>query len=635
MRNVQLFLKRTADILISAMMILFLIAIPVLLVIPIAIRLDSKGPAVFTQDRAGKNGKVFKIYKFRTMLLPEESFHPDGTPMTSKERITRVGHFLRKTSLDELMQLFNVLNGTMSIIGPRPTLPYQVERYTEEQMRRLQMRPGVTGWAQVNGRNDLTWTEKIVYDVEYVEKFSLLFDLKILLRTVSVVLKREGVEFNNPDKVINRGAEVNEKKEKEVSGMKALVLAGSNSQIVLLKQLRQRNITTVLADNNPNAIAIPYADKFVRADILDDVVIKKIAIDEKVDFLITVCADQVLITVAKVSEELGLPCYIDYDTACKVSDKGHMKDIFHKHGIPTSKHMFMAELDMEKLTGMQFPLVVKPVDGYSAKGVRKATDEAELRQYFQEAAEISRSGVVIVEEYVEGAELTVDFQVVDGKAYLLSASNTEKVNYKDRFLAFRTRFPASVSEETMNRVAEIGQKIATAFQLKNTPMLVQLLSDDKKESVLEFCARTGGGAKYLLLKAATGFDPIEAVVDLTLGNRVTVGELKSESRYITNEFLYMQPGVFDHLEGFEELKQAGILKEYWLFKWPGAEIRNAATSSDRVVSVTYCADTYEELVERHNRIAASVKIIDKNGDDVMRHDLLTEIKPLFIRNADK
>lgn len=412
--------------------------------------------------------------------------------------------------------------------------------------------------------------------------------------------------------------------------MKALVLAGSCSQIVLLNQLRQRNIQTVLVDNNPNAIAIPYADKFVRANILDDVVIKQIAVDEKVDFLITVCADQVLITVAKVSEELGLPCYIDYDTANKVSDKGHMKDIFRKNGIPSSKHVFMSELQMDKLDGMQFPLVVKPVDAYSSKGVRKAENEQELYQYFGEAAEISRSGVVIVEEYVEGAELTVDFQIIDGKAHLISVSNTEKVNYKDRFLAFRTRFPASVSEDTVARVAKIGQQIADAFHLKNSPMLVQMLSDDKRESVLEFCARTGGGAKYLLIKAATGFDPIEAVVNLTLGESVTLEGLKPRGKYVTNEFLYMYPGVFDHLEGFEQLKKEGIIDEYWLFKWPGCEIKNAATSSDRVASVTILSETYEELVEKHNRIASTIKIIDKNGVDVMRHDLLTDIKSLFI-----
>ena len=412
--------------------------------------------------------------------------------------------------------------------------------------------------------------------------------------------------------------------------MKALVLAGSCPQVILLNKLRDRGIYTILADNNEKAIARPFADQFVKVNILDSEAVKKIAVEEKVDFLIAVCADQVLLTVAQVSEELGLPCYIDYDTACKVSDKGYMKDIFREYGIPSSRHAFMSEIDMDEISKMNYPLVVKPVDAYSSKGVRKVTDEDELKRFFAEAADISRSGVVIVEEYVEGAELTVDFQITDGKAVLLSASNTEKVDYKDRFLAFRTRYPAAVSDETIERIRVIGQKIADAFKLKNSPMLIQLLTDDKKESVLEFSARTGGGAKYLLLCRASGFDPIDGVIDLTLGKKPVVNEPKPESKYITNEFLYCYPGVFDHLEGFEELKKEGILSEYWQYKWQGAEIRDAATSSDRVASVTIQADTMEELVARHIKTSETIKMIDVEGKDIMRHDLLTDIRPLDI-----
>lgn len=410
--------------------------------------------------------------------------------------------------------------------------------------------------------------------------------------------------------------------------MKALILAGSCPQIVLLSQLKARGIHTILADNNPNAVARPYADEFVKVDILNTERVKAIAIEHKIDFLIAVCADQVLLTVSKVSEELGLPCYLDYNTTCKVSDKGYMKDIFREYGIPSSKHAFMSEIDEKRIADMRYPLVVKPVDAYSSKGVRKCTTHEELVRHFGEAANISRSGVVIVEEYVEGAELTVDFEVVDGKAVFLSASNTEKVNYQDRFLAFRTRFPAAVSPATIERIKGIGQRIADAFQLKNTPMLIQLLTDDHKESVLEFSARTGGGAKYLLLKMATGFDPITAVIDLTLGRKPAVGEIVSESKLITNEFLYAWPGTFDHLEGFEELKREGVIAEYWQFKWQGAEITQAVTSSDRVASITIKADSFEELVEKHNTAASRIKMIAADGNDMMRHDLLTDIERL-------
>lgn len=214
MLKTQLFIKRAFDITLSVFLLILLTVIPVMIVVPILIKLTSKGPAVFTQDRTGKDGKVFKIYKFRTMRIPEDSLDENGNQLEPKQRITKVGRFLRKTSLDELMQIFNVLNGTMSYVGPRPTLPYQTERYTPRQMKRLDMRPGITGWAQINGRNDLTWTEKIEFDVEYIEKFSLWFDIKILFGTVATVLKKDGIEFTKND-AINAKATQSETQEKQ------------------------------------------------------------------------------------------------------------------------------------------------------------------------------------------------------------------------------------------------------------------------------------------------------------------------------------------------------------------------------------------------------------------------------------
>ena len=209
MRKFEFVLKRLFDIVVSCILIIILTVIPVFIVIPIIIRLTSKGPAVFKQERAGKDGKTFYIYKFRTMTIPPEGtyvingvlYKPNGELLEPSTRITKVGAFLRKTSLDELMQLFNILNGTMSFVGPRPTLPYQTERYDSEQRKRLNMRPGITGWAQVNGRNNLTWTEKIKFDVYYVENFNIWFDIKILFKTVGVIFKKEGIEFKNDDSI--------------------------------------------------------------------------------------------------------------------------------------------------------------------------------------------------------------------------------------------------------------------------------------------------------------------------------------------------------------------------------------------------------------------------------------------------
>ena len=193
MRKIQLFIKRAFDLVVSIILLLVLIAIPVMIVVPIVIKLTSKGPAIFTQERTGKNGKVFKIYKFRTMRIPEDSLDENGNMLEPKKRITKVGAFLRKTSIDELAQLFNIINGTMSFVGPRPTLPYQAERYNETQKKRHNMRPGITGWAQVNGRNFISWEETFELDVDYVNKITFGRDIKIIFLTVKKVVSHADI----------------------------------------------------------------------------------------------------------------------------------------------------------------------------------------------------------------------------------------------------------------------------------------------------------------------------------------------------------------------------------------------------------------------------------------------------------
>ena len=180
-------IKRLFDIVFS--LIGLIISSPLLLIISIAIKLESKGPIIFQQDRIGLNGKIFKIYKFRSMYVGAEK---GGVYETKGDkRVTKVGRFIRKTSIDELPQFLNIIKGDMSIIGPRPTLtyhPWPYEEYTETQKKRFSVRPGVTGWAQVNGRKELPWDKRIEYDVEYVENLSLFFDLKIFFKTIIKVL---------------------------------------------------------------------------------------------------------------------------------------------------------------------------------------------------------------------------------------------------------------------------------------------------------------------------------------------------------------------------------------------------------------------------------------------------------------
>lgn len=164
---------------------------PILLAVAAAIKIDSKGPVIFKQERLGKDGKVFEIYKFRSMCVGAEHMGTGQYSFKGDSRITRVGKVIRATSLDELPQFINILKGDMSFIGPRPTLtyhPWKLEEYTDFQRRRFEVRPGITGLAQVHGRKAIDWNDRIKYDVEYVDNLSLGLDCKILFQTVWNVL---------------------------------------------------------------------------------------------------------------------------------------------------------------------------------------------------------------------------------------------------------------------------------------------------------------------------------------------------------------------------------------------------------------------------------------------------------------
>lgn len=182
-------LKRIIDFIL--VLCVLLIIWPIMLIITVWLHFANKGAGVFFyQDRPGKNGKIFKVIKFKTMTDERDA---NGKLLPDADRLTKVGRFVRSTSIDELPQLLNVLKGDMALIGPRPLLPRYLALYTREQARRHEVRPGITGWAQVNGRNAISWTKKFEYDVWYVDHCSFMLDLKIVFMTIKKILIQEGI----------------------------------------------------------------------------------------------------------------------------------------------------------------------------------------------------------------------------------------------------------------------------------------------------------------------------------------------------------------------------------------------------------------------------------------------------------
>jgi len=184
----KFFFKRLIDFFVA--LVGFLLLSPVFIIVTIGLYFANQGKPFFFQKRPGKNGRIFSIIKFKTMNDKKDA---DGNLLSDAQRLTSVGAFVRKTSLDEIPQLINVLKGDMSLIGPRPLLPEYLSLYTEFQARRHEVKPGITGWAQVNGRNSISWQKKFEYDVWYVDHLSLVLDLKIFFMTIKKVFIREGI----------------------------------------------------------------------------------------------------------------------------------------------------------------------------------------------------------------------------------------------------------------------------------------------------------------------------------------------------------------------------------------------------------------------------------------------------------
>jgi lipopolysaccharide/colanic/teichoic acid biosynthesis glycosyltransferase len=185
-------MKRTFDVIVSAVALVILS--PLLLLLAVVVGVSSGFPVFFLQERVGFRGRLFRIIKFRTMTRNAEQQTKGQWITASNPYVTPVGRFLRRTSLDEVPELVNVLKGDMSLVGPRPTVPEHVTRYDEFQRRRLEVRPGITGWAQVNGRNSISWTERIKLDVWYIDHWTPWLDIRILLMTIVQVLTQRGVE---------------------------------------------------------------------------------------------------------------------------------------------------------------------------------------------------------------------------------------------------------------------------------------------------------------------------------------------------------------------------------------------------------------------------------------------------------
>lgn len=402
--------------------------------------------------------------------------------------------------------------------------------------------------------------------------------------------------------------------------MKILVLAGGSDQIALINELKTRGHSVVLVDYFDNPPAKEYADKHIVASTLDVDKVEEFAKSEEVDIICTACTDQALLTVAYVSERIGLPCYLNYQTGLNVTNKSCMKQIMVDNGIPTANYKILKSMDIDSISDFKYPLVVKPVDCNSSKGVKRAENKQELLQYLSEAIDFSRTGSAVVEEFKEGKEISADFYIENGTAKYLSATSSIKIKNKKSFTILCSEYPA-INETQEVELVSIASDIARAFSLNNTPLLIQLIVNNNEMNVIEFSARMGGGSKYKLIEVLSGVNIMSKYVDRVLGEMPSVNPYKQVD-YCKMVYIYCSPGRFDHMEGLEEMKQRKIIDEYFVYKTFGMEIHGAETSGDRPAGYLCTADSEEHLMEKIKYVDSQIKVISSDGKDLMIHNLL-------------
>lgn len=404
---------------------------------------------------------------------------------------------------------------------------------------------------------------------------------------------------------------------------KALILGGTYDHIALIKNLKNRDYHTILLDYGENPVAKKFADTFIRESTLDKNKVLEIAEYYLVDLVIATCIDQALLTVAFVSEKLGLPSHLTYLQSKNLTNKVFMKKLFKENNIPSSDFIVMKDkVDTYVLDNLQdFPLVVKPADSNSSKGVKKVNNTDELYMAANEAFNFSTCKEIIIEGFVSGLELSVDVVVINSKANVLIITeniiNSKNIN---NFTIIQSVFKNEYLNKYKKSIECIANKIALAFGIKNGPLLIQLLVNEENISLIEFSSRIGGGSKHSFIKSITEFDFLNYFIDIILDINNN-SSFNLNFNYGTLIYLYCNNGIIDNFVGFKELKEENVLTDFYHYKTVGTSILNRISSSDRSSGFLVLGNTKDEINKRINLANFKLKILDVNSVDIMMHDL--------------
>ncbi len=403
----------------------------------------------------------------------------------------------------------------------------------------------------------------------------------------------------------------------------AVVLGGTVPHAELIKILKDKGYFTILIDYLDHPVAKDVVDLHIQESTLDQEAVLKIAKEYNAELVISAAVDQANISACYAMEKMGKYVPYSYETACKITNKGYMKKRMLENGIPTSQYIYIDQiLDFTQIN-IDFPVVVKPADSNSSNGVKKAANTQELNIYLMEALSMSRNNKAIVEECIEGREISAYCYVIGGKAKLLmTAERLSVTEGNDAVIkCYASIAPARISEKARRNAEKIATKIAQVFGFDNTPLFFQGMVKGDNIEVIEFAPRVAGGLSYCTIRENTGFDILEATLESYSGKEISMDSYhEPESIYVINT-IYAKNGVFNQLIGMEDLMKEGKIIHSFLHKTAGTLLDDSRASSSRVGGFIVKADTLEEAKDIVAKVYPKIDVLDQNGESIMRRNL--------------
>lgn len=402
---------------------------------------------------------------------------------------------------------------------------------------------------------------------------------------------------------------------------KAIILGGTFPHRHLIQKLKDRGYYTILVDYYETPIAKDVADKHIQASTLDKDEVVRIAKEEGAELVIASCIDQANVTACYVGEKLGLPHPYSYQASLNVTDKVAMKRIMVENGIPTSRHYIINSLQEFQEHSLSYPIIVKPADSNSSKGVRKLEiDEPNKELYIQKALDLSRNGAAVVEEYKVGKEVGVDCIIKDHKAYVIMTRERRKILINNDAIQqiYGSFWPADITLVQLERLRIIAEKIGTAFNINNSPLMMQTIVNDSDINVIEFGARIGGGENYHIIEELTGYDFIEQSIKSFIGEDIDLN-FHNAKEYLADNYIYIKAGTFGQMV-IDDCVKNDILYSNVYRKF-GVEVGSDISSNNRVGVFVVKADTTQELLQKISRIVNHMEVFNDKGNPVMRKDI--------------